>query len=257
MIKNVLRGADPELFLVDGKGVPVPSIGLIGGTKTHPRSLGNGYALQEDNVTLEFNIPPADNSRQFQASIQYVLEFIKQELAPQDLHMSIVPTLEFSEYDLMHPQAMELGCEPDYNAWTGKMNPRPHAPPSLRSSGGHLHIGYDNPNEETSINIVKAHDLFVGVASVLYDPDVRRRELYGKAGAHRIKGYGVECRTFSNFWISTPELVSWIYEQSEKAIEFINAGNEITLKLGKQIVECINTGNKDLVARIDKQYSIL
>ena len=170
MIKNVLRGADPELFLVDNDGTPVPSIGLIGGTKTNPRSLGNGYALQEDNVTLEFNIPPADNSRQFQASIQYVLEYIKQELAPQNLHMSIVPTLEFSEYDLMHPQAMELGCEPDYNAWTGKVNPRPQAPPALRSSGGHLHIGYDNPDKETSIAIVKAHDLFVGVASVLCAP---------------------------------------------------------------------------------------
>ena len=257
MITNVLRGADPELFLVDSKGVPIPSIGLIGGTKENPRSLGNGYALQEDNVTLEFNIPPANTSRQFQASIQYVLEFIKQELAPQDLYMSIVPTLDFSPEDLEHPQAQQLGCEPDYNAWTGEVNPRPRAPASLRSSGGHLHIGYDNPDTDTSIAIVKAHDLFVGVASVLYDPDLRRRELYGKAGAHRIKGYGVECRTFSNFWISTPELISWMYEQSEKAIDFINKGNEITLKLGKQIVQCINTGNKDLVAKIDKQYSIL
>ena len=257
MIRNVLRGADPELFLVNGKGIPVTSIGQIGGTKDDPRSLGNGYALQEDNVTAEFNIPPAENAKQFQASIQYVLEFLRQELAPRDLHLSIVPTLDFTEEDLMHPQAMQLGCDPDYNAWTGKENPRPKAPKSLRSSGGHLHIGYDNPSDETSISIVKAHDLFCGVASVLYDPDTRRRQLYGKAGAHRIKGYGVECRTFSNFWISTPELITWMYEQSEKSIDFINKGNEIPIKWGNKIVECINTGNKELLKKIDQHYKVL
>jgi len=257
MINNVVRGADPELFLVDKEGYPVTSIGLIGGTKSKPRDLGNGYALQEDNVTVEFNIPPANDSKKFVASIQYMLELIKQDIKDKDLDIAIVPTMEFFPMQLAHPQAQELGCEPDFNAWTRKVNPRPVAPELLRSSGGHLHIGYDNPNEELSLELIKAHDLFCGVASVLYDSDVRRREIYGKAGAHRIKGYGVEYRTLSNFWLKTPELTNWLFEQSEKAVEFVNSGREIPIKWGNRIVECINSGNKELVALIDREYKVL
>jgi hypothetical protein len=257
MITDVLRGADPELFLVDKEGQPVTSIGLIGGTKSKPRDLGNGYALQEDNVAVEFNIPPTNNSRQFVASIQYALGVIKQDIKDKELDIAIVPTMEFYPMQLAHPQAQELGCEPDYNAWSREVNPRPKAPELLRSSGGHLHIGYANPNDEDSIALIKAHDLFCGVASVLYDSDTRRREIYGKAGAHRIKGYGVEYRTLSNFWIKTPELTNWLFEQSEKAVNFINSGQEIPLKWGNKIIECINTGNKSLVAQIDREYKVL
>lgn len=258
MITNVLRGADPEVFLrsID-TNEPVVSIGLIGGSKTIPRSLGGGFALQEDNVTVEYNIPPCENKEKFKASLSYMLEFLKQELTPQGLMVDIVPTMEFSEMQLAHPQAQELGCEPDFNAWNDEMNPRPFAPPNLRSSGGHMHIGYDNPSKKVSREIIKAHDLFLGVASVMYDSDTRRREIYGKAGACRFKDYGVEYRTLSNFWISTPELMDWAYEQSEKAIAFVNEGKKIPLKVAQQIQQCINTGDKALVAELDARYAIL
>lgn len=257
IINNVVRGADPELFLIDGTThEPVTSIGKIGGSKYHPRSLGNGYALQEDNVAVEFNIPPAESKDKFVASIQYVLELLKQELKSQSLELAIVPTMDFNVLDLMHPQAQELGCEPDFNAWTGMINPRPQAPETLRSSGGHLHIGYDNPNDELSREIVRVHDLFVSVPSLRFDNDQRRRSIYGKAGAHRIKGYGVECRTFSNFWIKNSELTGWLYDQSERAIDFINKGNTITKEMGNKIVECINTGNIDLHNELSSYYAI-
>ena len=258
MISNVLRGADPELFLRDMKdNTPVVSIGKIGGTKTSPREIGGGFALQEDNVTVEFNIPPASSKQQFQASISFMLEFLRAELEPKGLTLDISATQDFTLLDLSHPQAQELGCEPDYNAWTGRVNPRPIAPETLRSSGGHLHIGYDNPSAKLSREIIKAHDLFCGVASLIYDSDSRRRDIYGKAGACRIKGYGVEYRTLSNFWIRSPELTAWLYEQSEKAINFVNKGNTIDVNTGKSIIKCINTGDMDLLASLDKQYSIL
>ena len=258
IVNNVLRGADPEVFLKSVEtGSPVVSIGLIGGTKKKPRKIGNGYALQEDNVTAEFNIPPSNNKKAFVASLEYTLSFLRSELSPKGLDLSIVPSMEFTEEQLDHPQAQELGCEPDYNAWTGEMNPRPFAPPSLRSAGGHLHIGYDNPTIAISQEIIKAHDLFLGVASVLYDPDKRRRQIYGKAGACRFKGYGVEYRTPSNFWISSTELMEWAYEQSEKAINFVNEGIQLTEAMSNNIINCINKGNKGLVRVLDKQYGIL
>jgi hypothetical protein len=259
LIESVLRGADPELFLRtnDEQAFPVTSIGLIGGTKDQPRQLGNGYALQEDNVAVEFNIPPADNVNQFKASINYVLGYLRQELEPKGLKLDISPTMDFPKELLQHPQALALGCEPDYNAWTDSINPRPKAPATLRSSGGHLHIGYANPTKETSLEIIKAHDLFCGVGSIVYDSDTRRRDIYGKAGAHRIKGYGVEYRTLSNFWIKSDELLEWVYGQSEKAIAFVNAGNKIEGKWGKAVVNCINNGDMKLLATLDRQYGVL
>lgn len=258
MITNVLRGADPELFLRSIEdNTPVVSIGLIGGSKQYPRPIGNGFAVQEDNVAVEYNIPPADNKEKFAASIHFVLDYLRQELEPKGLKLDISATMDFEREQLMHPQALELGCEPDYNAWTNSVNPRPEAPETLRSSGGHLHIGYDNPNPSKSREIIRAHDLFCGVASLIHDKDVRRRSIYGKAGAHRIKGYGVEYRTLSNFWIKTPELTKWLFEQSEKAIAFVNNGGKIPRSVGNKIITCINTGDMNLFKELNSEFKIV
>jgi hypothetical protein len=257
MLNNILRGADPELFLRDGDGNPVVSIGLIGGSKDFPRDIGGGYALQEDNVAVEFNIPPATNKSEFVNSIFFVLDHLEKEVAELGLKIDVSPTMEFPLEALQHPQALRLGCEPDFNAWTNKMNPRPIAPANLRSSGGHLHIGYDEVGTALSREIIKAHDLFCGVVSVMFDDDTRRRDIYGKAGACRYKNYGVEYRTLSNFWLKTREYTEMIYEQSEKAIDFLNNGGKITGQWGTKIVECINTGNKELVREINSKYGVI
>jgi hypothetical protein len=257
MYTNILRGADPELFLRDVHGNPITSIGLIGGSKTKPRKLGNGFALQEDNVAVEFNIPPCSNKEQFVASLNYVLEHLRQELGSKGLSLDISATAEFTEEQLKHPQAQELGCEPDYNAWTLDMNPRPTPPANLRSSGGHLHIGWDNPEPIEQIRVIKVHDLFVGVPSLIYDEDSRRREIYGKAGAYRPKEYGVEYRTLSNFWIGSNELMEFVYSQSEKAMNFLINGGFIPEEDGEKIQMCINNGDKNLLSELNEKYSIV
>jgi hypothetical protein len=259
MIQNVLRGADPEMFLRDKHTkVPVTSIGRIGGSKMNPRPIiSQGFAVQEDNVAVEFNIPPAGTKEEFVNNLTLAIDHIAKEVEEQNLELVIKPTEVFTFEDLMHPQAQELGCEPDYNAWTRTMNPRPDAPASLRSSGGHLHIGYDNPDEDTSALIIKAHDLFCGVASLQFDDDVLRRSIYGKAGACRYKKYGVEYRTLSNAWIRSKELMSFIYEQSEKAIEFVNKGGNFDEKWSNIIVDTINNGKADNIKLLDQKFAIL
>lgn len=257
MIANVLRGADPELFLRDKNNFPVTSIGLIGGSKQKPRQLGGGFALQEDNVAVEFNIPPANNKEQFISSLSFVLSHLEQELGKKDLFLDISPVAMFTTEQLNHPQAQELGCEPDFNAWTQEVNPRPIAPPALRSAGGHLHIGYDDPDIVTNLRIVKVHDLFCGVASLIHDGDTRRRELYGKAGAFRHKDYGVEYRSMSNYWIKSPELMGWIYTQSEKAISFLNGNNRIESEDAQKIQDCINNSDANLLAELNEKFAIL
>lgn len=258
LIENVIRGADPELFLqVVETGVPRTSIGLIGGTKHEPRQLGDGFALQEDNVTVEFNIPPVDNKELFVKHTHFMLSVINHEVAEKGLQILISPSCEFTFEDLDNPQAQELGCEPDYNAWTMKRNPRPRAPALMRSAGGHLHIGYDNPSEEVSTVIIRAHDLFCSVPALLYDKDKERRSIYGKAGACRYKKYGVEYRTPSNFWLKTKELTEWFYVQSEKAINFINNGGVIQVEDEEIIQHCINSSDDSFINYFNNKYAIL
>jgi len=154
---------------------------------------------------------------------------------------------------LQTPEAFVFGCEPDFNAWTRKMNPRPFVEDlSLRSCGGHVHVG----TSLDKIGTIRAMDAFLGVPSIFIDTDVRRRALYGKAGAHRPKPYGVEYRTLSNFWLWEKQHKEWVYEQTAKALEFVEDGNEISRYRGMQIQQAINDGNKDAARKVMNYYGI-
>lgn len=161
--------------------------------------------------------------------------------------------LVFDEIQLMHPKAMEFGCEPDYNAWTKQINPRPRAADAaLRSAGGHVHVG----TKEDPIEVIRAMDLFVGCPSILKDKGTLRRQLYGKAGAFRQKRYGCEYRTLSNFWIFKDELIKWVYDQTAKAIDFVESGETIDPKHGEIIQECINNSNEKAYELLRATYGL-
>src|SRR5690606_5853835 len=94
-----------------------------------------------------------------------------------------------------------------------------------RTCGGHIHIGYDSPDFIVSEDIVHAMDTVLGLESINLDKDDRRREMYGKAGCFRVKDYGVEYRTLSNFWLQSDELKKWAYNKTLEAIEMVNSGD--------------------------------
>ena len=98
-------------------------------------------------------------------------------------------------------------------------------------------------------------DLFLGVPSVTLDSDTRRRELYGKAGAYRAKDYGVEYRTLSNFWIWKDSLKDWVYDQTQKAVDFVASGQQIAKHHGLIIRKAINKGDMRSVEFIGRQYA--
>lgn len=119
----------------------------------------------------------------------------------------------------------------------------------------HFHIGYDDHNRETSIELIRTLDLFLGVPSILIDKDDRRRELYGKAGCFRFTAYGLEYRVMSGYFIDTPELIDWCFTQITKAIDFLNEGGSVE-KDASKIVEAINDNNKTLAQELVKKYKI-
>lgn len=218
-------GCDPELFLADAKGNLKSSVGLIGGSKEQPQPipvLGEGFAVQEDNVAIEFNIPPASNMREFVDNVSRTMKVLNDGVhASLGFHIVNMSAASFPEEELQSEAAKLFGCDPDFDAWTGKKNPRPKADdPNLRSAGGHVHVGYPVEMLEPK-KLVKYMDLCLGVPSVLMDAEGgRRRVLYGKPGAHRIKPYGVEYRTLSNFWVHHPALSEWVWRSTANAIDW-------------------------------------
>jgi hypothetical protein len=252
-------GADPEVLLFnETTGKFISSVGLIGGSKDHPMPIdGEGNAVQEDNVTVEFNIPACPTVDDFKRNINKNKEWIMKRAAELGLKMVVKPSARYEPDQLDTYAAQTFGCEPDFDAWRdGRMNPRPRSKDkSLRSAGGHVHIQVDHDTTDI-LEVVKAMDLFVGCLMLEFDDDKGRRELYGKAGAYRKKDYGVEYRTASNAWIESDERIQWVWDQTEKALEFVASGRTFTEEEGKLIQQCINNSDVEALEQLKKVFAL-
>lgn len=215
-------GCDPEIFLRKAGNFMSAYGGVFKGTKAKPEKVRQG-AVQVDGMALEFNTDPASTAEEFSANIEAVLQQIREKLDP-DIEFDTECTVHFegdSLYD--HPlEAREMGCDPDYNAYTLKANPTPNEDVPMRTAGGHVHIGWgtnmDSHDEDCSL-VIKMCDVFLGIPSVILDKNIDRRALYGKAGAYRAKSYGTEYRTLSNFWVHRKELRDWVFQQASTAFQ--------------------------------------
>jgi hypothetical protein len=248
MKHNIKLGTDPEIFIENETEI-VSAVGLIPGTKSEPHPISDkGHCIQTDNIAFEFNIPACDNADDYVENINYVKEYLDVIAKAHGFKLSTKASDEINPIHLQSEQAQVFGCEPDFNVYLEDMNPSPNSNTNLRCVGGHVHIGYDNPNQSQSVNIVKMFDIFVTLPSLLIDNDERRRELYGKAGSFRFKDFGVECRQLSNFWIHDDTLIKWVFNQTIKAVSCV-LENKHTYYLDKystQVVQAIDNNDKKL-----------
>lgn len=258
---KLLIGADPELFAFSPeKNTYMSLIGKFPGTKQEPVWVNEDIAIQVDNVLAEFNITPCSTSEEFVRKITSGIDVCTQRLQALGLDVSIVPSAILPASELSHPSCEVFGCEPDYNAWdNGQINPKPSLDEivrmynskefrGLRSAGGHIHIGFfDNADaynhEVNHLDVVKACDYFLGLWSMIYDRDTYRRSLYGKPGCFRMKPYGIEYRTLSNFWLKDPALM-------QKAFDLAVFAYKVAVKNPKairdtSIPDILNSGNVD------------
>lgn len=243
-------GADPEVFLCNDAGKPISSIGYIGADKWNPLQIPDmpkGFTLQEDNVSLEYGIPPAASADEFVAHITSVMEKSKEYV--KGLSFSKLSCIIFPEDQMQTPEAFTFGCEPDYNAYTKHCNPKPNPPhPLMRSAGGHVHV-------ETKVSPWKGvplMDLFLSVPAVLMDDGIERKKLYGSAGACRIKPYGFEYRTLSNFWIFEEKYIRWVFNNTNRAMDFQgNISPDYIL-----IEQTINQNNAETAKYLIEKYSL-
>jgi hypothetical protein len=255
-----MLGCDPELFLTR-EGSLYSAIDTWGGTKDNPRpldELGEGFAVQEDNVALEFNIPPSATNQEFQENVNKIVNYLAENSKNQfGLLFSQLSAGEFPIEQLMDIRAMEFGCDPDYNAWTGKKNPRPEAPnPLFRSAGGHVHVGIEHLSKRDARRLGQLMDLHLGVPSLLIDKGEERKKLYGKAGAMRFKPYGMEYRVLSNFWIFSPSYQQWVWNSAERAIHDLEMGRDIG-HMDELLIGVINSNNKKVAAELVAEHGLL
>lgn len=243
----ILIGCDPEVFVKkDGKFISAH--GLIPGTKENPYSVNSNIAIQVDGMALEFNIKPASSRADFMVRNTDALGVLSRKMKEQQSEIAIVPVANFSQQimDLAPLEAKLLGCEPDYNAWTGQINPRPCADGLMRTAAGHIHIGwtegidpFDEDHFEDCCTVVRQLDYYLGLHSLFWDKDVIRRTLYGQPGAFRPKPYGVEYRVLSNQWLKSDELMVFIYDVSIKAVRELQNGRSLVKEFGDFARECI------------------
>lgn len=251
---KILVGCDPEVF-VKQNGVFKSAFGLIHGDKKNPQKVNKG-AVQVDGMALEFNIDPAASEDEFCINVQDVFNTMK--LMVPDYEVVTVPVAHFDpEYISNQPAAaLELGCDPDFNAWNGLVNDKPNGNRPMRTASGHVHIGWtenqspDNPMHKGMCEAAaRQMDFYLGLPSLMYDDDTERREMYGKAGCLRFKPYGVEYRTLSNAWLKSENLMRWVYRNTVGGMQALIAGKALSDKYG-DIQDIINSSDRKEAKKI-------
>lgn len=254
MLNNFTVGADPEIF-VKSKGKAVSAYGLVEGDKKTPLKTSKG-AVQVDGMALEFNIDPvpADRFVDFNQNIVQTVKDLR-NMVDKKYNFNPSPVQDFDpEYIEAQPDAAkELGCDPDFNAYTMEQNPRPDGTRAFRTGAGHIHVGWgadipvDNKEHfEICANFIKHLDATVGMFMTFLDREPRRRELYGKAGAFRPKSYGVEYRTPSNAWITSRDRREIVFFLVQRAIQNASRGQPLESMYGRKeewFQKVIDTGD--------------
>jgi hypothetical protein len=248
-------GCDPEVFVKKNKKF-VSAYGLIPGTKDNPFRVKQG-AVQVDGMALEFNTDPASNENAFVLNVNSVLEQMKAMVPGYEV--VAVPVAKFTEaYMKQQPkEAVELGCTPDFNGWTGLVNDKPDQHKPMRTASGHVHIGWtsgtknlEDPKHIHRCNLAgRQMDFYLGLGSLFYDDDTERREMYGKGGCIRYKPYGVEYRTLSNAWLNSEQRMRWVFRNAVKGMQDLVSGKILAETYG-DIQSIINTSDKKEAKKI-------
>jgi hypothetical protein len=276
LFEKVKKKAPKEPRVDSAKDV-VLIIGHLGGTKEHPKKvdigLGDGYAVQEDGIAAEFNVPAFATAHEFGNGLSQMLAHMEQNiLKPKGLVRSTINHLTLrKEWTDKFPKLKLIGCDPDFCAYDSKdglpvsraLNPELIA--GVRGAGGHVHIGYPVTLCDPHV-IAKLCDIVLGLQFLGNDKQGSRRRWWGLAGLYRPKPYGVEYRTMSNWWIwksSTAKMVAGtalalVESIPNHMIEWSAAFNAIDWDAVKLAIDTEDTNRaKELFDRYYKQFPII
>ena len=256
---DIIIGCDPEVFVRNRNGfIPARVVAPNLGDKDHPTDFGDDTNGQIDGMALEFGITPTADPNVFVRRVKQALRHFDDLARSHSANnrLAIVPTAAFqfdNWRDQVNPADFELGCSPDFNAYSGRRNTIPKTvPPGFRTAAGHIHIGWTSSEDPFSPghfadcrDVVKQLDAMFQGYSGLYSnrqQEIGRRQLYGKAGAFRPKPYGVEYRVPSNAWLANAPDVWRMHQLTMKAVQDLAAGEYYPEHLGLDVRRVINAG---------------
>jgi hypothetical protein len=197
------------------------------------------------------------------------------------------------ELNSLSENCQVFGCDPSTNIYSEgadktskiKVDPKKYL---KRSAGGHIHLGnsfeqyVDNKFADSADSglreyhkialrikqalkkspdiMVAVLDIVVGNTCVLLDRaegNKERRANYGRAGEYRMKPYGIEYRSLSNFWLRSYQLMSFVTGLCRFAVHCVSEStpeNDYVKALfnavkREDIVKAINNNDFDLAMK--------
>lgn len=253
-------GSDPEFFIKNiDTNEYISSLNLIPGSKSAPEplyELGKGFSIQKDNVLLEFCVPPVEKFDDLYNNIKKAINYVNNNLLPDNFKIVSGSGAEYAPDQLDNEYARTFGCDVSYNAWTFDINHVEDNDTNYRSSGFHIHIGYENPTSTVSAELVKYLDLFIGVPSVLFDDDLIRRKQYGRAGEFRLTSYGVEYRVLGGYVMNSKDFFDAAMAGLVKAIDCYNSGFKFNDEQSLNIQTAINNNNTGLAEKLIEEFKM-
>lgn len=196
-------GNDPERF-ISRKGVIICPNEII----PFPKRVipcGKYGGMNRDGMALELNPSPSTDIQKVAENTYLLLEDAIYEANAIGAVLSDSIKTVVEDFTGLPVDVQTIGCEPDMNAYTGKMNTLTEEQLHMkeRYAGGHIHMG-NLPvlDLEAHCNLVKAFDASAGLISVLWSTpeSLERRAQYGRAGAFRRKKTLVEYRVPDANW---------------------------------------------------------
>lgn len=254
---NITLGSDPELHIFDQqKRRIVSAIPVVQKDKNSPIHLGDGIHTYADNVLIEATFPPATEKKEFIGRFKNAFSKMQNFLGDR---YRLVPKAAHTYHkdELKDNRAWEIGCSPNFDAYSVSINESTPFKTGLRTGSCHIHVGNEKLQDfDTRISTIKLLDVFLGCASVLFDRDKTskaRRQYYGTASEHRPTSFGLEYRVLSPFVLNSPETIDLTVDLVNHTLThvFKNTINDV-LQLVKpeDVRAAINTCNRKLAAQI-------
>lgn len=113
----------------------------------------------------------------------------------------------------------------------------------------------DPGHREAAMMLAKELDVYLGLPSLFWDREDKRRSMYGKAGAYRVKHYGMEYRSLSNAWVKDEDLIRLVFRNTKRAVTQLLEGKSAAEQYSRHIRNAINDNNRDLAQAIIQALS--
>jgi hypothetical protein len=229
---NTTLGTDPELFVWGRRqNRMVSALKVLGVDKHKPILLDRGVKVYADNALAEASMPPEESVDGIVSRTGDAIRQLKSKIG-REYDLVAAAAHVFDKREMGSKKLWEIGCNPNFNAYTRQQNIPQQFNDTMRTGSFHIHIGDDslrgeigkNPNKET---IIKVLDIYLGCASVIFDKDdtaLRRRKYYGKAGEFRPTPYGVEYRVLGNWSLRSQETTKLCFDLALYALSHIHDG---------------------------------